>query len=116
MQRLEPAALMASQKFTRYRLLNLEQIIHVDLIISFFDCTRSGAYYTFNSSSNLMSKRSATEAQDGQPFQKTSASGSRRDMPAVDEMGEFEDAWEDEIESDQEVADANEEDEKDEDG
>lgn len=60
-----------------------------------------------------MSKRSATELQDGQPFQKVSASGSRRDMPAVDEMGEFEDAWEDEIESEEEVQ-ANEE--KDEDG
>ena len=63
-----------------------------------------------------MSKRSATDAQDGQPFQKTSVGGSKRDMPAVDVMGEFEDAWEDEIESDQEVADANEDEEKDEDG
>lgn len=62
-----------------------------------------------------MSKRSASDAQDGQPFQKIAAGGSRRDMPAVDEMGEFEDAWEDDIESDEEVVvDGN--DENDEDG
>lgn len=36
-------------------------------------------------------------------------------MPAVDEMGEFEDAWEDDIESDEEVV-ANGDDENDEDG
>ncbi|KAJ7361504.1 WD40-repeat-containing domain protein [Mycena albidolilacea] len=58
-----------------------------------------------------MSKRSATElltpaATAGQPFAKASGSGSKRDNAAPDEMGEFEDAWEDEIESDEEVIDA----------
>ena len=53
-----------------------------------------------------MPKRSANDTQDGQPFQKTPASGNRRQDPVVNEMGEFEDAWEDEIESDEEVANA----------
>ncbi|KAF8973616.1 glutamate-rich WD repeat containing [Flammula alnicola] len=61
-----------------------------------------------------MPKRSAIDAQDGQPFQKIPARGSKREMTVVDEMGEFEDAWEDEIESDEDVADAK--DENDEDG
>ena len=51
-----------------------------------------------------MPKRSANDTQDGQPFQKTPASGNRREVPVVNEMGEFEDAWEDEIESEEEVA------------
>ena len=60
-----------------------------------------------------MSKRSANDTQDGQPFQKAQASGNRREVLVMDERGEFEDAWEDEIESDQEVvnADGGEEDE-----
>ncbi|KAJ7786555.1 glutamate-rich WD repeat-containing protein [Mycena metata] len=58
-----------------------------------------------------MSKRTATElltpaTTAGQPFAKASGSGSKRDNAATDEMGEFEDAWEDEIESDEEVVDA----------
>ncbi|KAJ7161343.1 WD40-repeat-containing domain protein [Mycena crocata] len=58
-----------------------------------------------------MSKRAATElltpaTSAGQPFAKASGSGSKRDNAAPDEMGEFEDAWEDEIESDEEVVDA----------
>ncbi|KAF8215975.1 WD40-repeat-containing domain protein [Mycena galopus ATCC 62051] len=58
-----------------------------------------------------MSKRSATElltpaTTAGQPFAKASGSGSKRDNVAPEEMGEFEDAWEDEIESDEEVVDA----------
>lgn len=58
-----------------------------------------------------MSKRSATELQntaadEGQSFIKTSGSGSRREHVLTSEMGEFEDAWEDEMESDEEVADA----------
>ncbi|KAJ7675381.1 glutamate-rich WD repeat containing [Mycena rosella] len=57
-----------------------------------------------------MSKRSATElltpASNGQPFTKASGSGSKRDNVAPDDMGEFEDAWEDEIESDEDVVDA----------
>jgi ribosome assembly protein RRB1 len=54
-----------------------------------------------------MSKRSATEVvTEGQPYAKASSSGVRREPAAEDEMGEFEDAWEDEIESDEEVVDA----------
>jgi ribosome assembly protein RRB1 len=58
-----------------------------------------------------MSKRSATElltpaATAGQPFAKASGSGSKRENVTPDDMGEFEDAWEDEIESDEEVIDA----------
>ena len=54
-----------------------------------------------------MAKRTATEVQtssDGQPFSKAKANGARRVSDIdVAEMGEFEDAWEDEIESDEEV-------------
>ena len=58
-----------------------------------------------------MSKRSATELQtisktDGQAYLKASGSGAKRDNVGDDEMGEFEDAWEDDIESDEEVVDA----------
>ncbi|KAJ7751254.1 WD40-repeat-containing domain protein [Mycena maculata] len=60
-----------------------------------------------------MSKRSATELLNsattaGQPFTKASGSGSKRDNVAPDDMGEFEDAWEDEVESDEDVVDAQE--------
>ena len=49
-----------------------------------------------------MSKRSHTQLHpsvdaDGQPLQKTRSSGVRR-QSVTDDMGEFEDAWEDEIE------------------
>ncbi|KAF9566116.1 glutamate-rich WD repeat containing [Agrocybe pediades] len=47
-----------------------------------------------------MSKR-PSEAQDGQPSKLASAS-SKRDNVEMEEMGEFEDAWEDEIESEEE--------------
>lgn len=54
-----------------------------------------------------MSKRSATEAftapQDGRPFAKVLPGSAKRENVAVDEMGEFEDAWEDELESDEEI-------------
>ncbi|KAJ7596793.1 WD40-repeat-containing domain protein [Mycena floridula] len=54
-----------------------------------------------------MAKRSATETvtteNEGQPFSKASGSGIKRDAANNDEMGEFEDAWEDELESDEEV-------------
>jgi ribosome assembly protein RRB1 len=57
-----------------------------------------------------MSKRTATELESstrtGEPFQKSSGSGQKRENVKADEMGEFEDAWEDEIESDEEVVDA----------
>ena len=67
-----------------------------------------------------MSKRSATELastsiQPGEPFNKAHGPGLRREFVASDEMGEFEDAWEDELESDEDVVDA-EEDEEREDG
>lgn len=62
-----------------------------------------------------MSKRSATEletsAKTGAPFSKASGSGQKREIVITDEMGEFEDAWEDEIESDEEVIDAEVQDE-----
>ena len=56
-----------------------------------------------------MPKRTANDAllnvQADQPFNKMPATGIRRETLSIDEMGEFEDAWEDEIESDQEVVD-----------
>ena len=52
-----------------------------------------------------MSKRTATESsstlQDGEPFPKVPHSGAKREHPVVDDMGEFEDAWEDELESEE---------------
>lgn len=58
-----------------------------------------------------MSKRSATELLqtstiDGKAFAKASGSGAKREAVPNDEMGEFEDAWEDDIESDEDVVDA----------
>ncbi|KAJ3786120.1 WD40-repeat-containing domain protein [Lentinula aff. detonsa] len=56
-----------------------------------------------------MSKRSVTEVvstADGQAFSKVSGSGVRRVATTEDGMGEFEDAWEDEIEEDEDVVDA----------
>ncbi|KAH6916932.1 glutamate-rich WD repeat containing 1 [Coprinopsis sp. MPI-PUGE-AT-0042] len=55
-----------------------------------------------------MAKRPAdpsTSAQ-GQAFSKAPVSANRRESLPADEMGEFEDAWEDEVESDEEVVDA----------
>lgn len=65
-----------------------------------------------------MSKRSATELappgiQTGEPFNKAHGSGPKREVVAEDEMGEFEDAWEDELESDEEVVDAEDEERED---
>lgn len=65
-----------------------------------------------------MSKRSADPIQgshSGEPFPKASTSGSKREIN-VEEMGEFEDAWEDEIESDEEIVNAEESQDRDEDG
>ena len=43
---------------------------------------------------------------EGQPLNKAASSSARRDDLTIDpEIGEFEDAWEDEIESDEEVID-----------
>ena len=56
-----------------------------------------------------MSKRTITElhttsSSQEQPFAKASTSGAKRNGDIeTTEMGEFEDAWEDEIESDEEV-------------
>jgi hypothetical protein len=52
-----------------------------------------------------MSKRSHTQLHtavdpDDQPFHKTRSSGARR-QSVTDDIGEFEDAWEDEIEEDE---------------
>ena len=62
-----------------------------------------------------MSKRSAIELETsskiGEPYSKASGSGHKRENVTMDEMGEFEDAWEDEIESDEEVIDAEVQDE-----
>lgn len=83
-------------------------------------CTCSSKFYLaakYRNARNIatMSKRTATELHesDGQAFQKVSSSGIRREANTQDPgMGEFEDAWEDEIESDEEVVDG----EKDEEG
>lgn len=54
-----------------------------------------------------MSKRTApSNALEGQAFSKVSGGAPKRDNATVDEMGEFEDAWEDELESDEDVVDA----------
>jgi ribosome assembly protein RRB1 len=55
-----------------------------------------------------MSKRTAANpaSLDGQAFSKASGGAPKRENVIVDEMGEFEDAWEDEIESDEDVVDA----------
>jgi ribosome assembly protein RRB1 len=53
-----------------------------------------------------MSKRSASDrTTDGQAFAKASGSGAKRDETDVNDIGEFEDAWEDEIESEDDVVD-----------
>jgi ribosome assembly protein RRB1 len=61
-----------------------------------------------------MSKRSITETatSSGQPRAKAPVGGAKREVP-LEEMGEFEDAWEDEIESDEEVVDGGENDTED---
>ncbi|KAK2461594.1 hypothetical protein APHAL10511_006057 [Amanita phalloides] len=64
-----------------------------------------------------MSKRSVTELappiiQEGEPVTKAHGTGLRREPITSEEMGEFEDAWEDELESDEEVVDAREDEER----
>jgi hypothetical protein len=67
----------------------------------------TGLFHTLNFLRFRMPKRTASDAllngQADQPFNKMSATGIRRETHSIDEMGEFEDAWEDEMESDQEV-------------
>ncbi|KAF9460123.1 glutamate-rich WD repeat containing [Collybia nuda] len=54
-----------------------------------------------------MSKRAATSTTlEGQAFLKALGGAPRRENALGEEMGEFEDAWEDEIESDEDVVDA----------
>jgi ribosome assembly protein RRB1 len=63
-------------------------------------------------SSGRMSKRTVTDilsparTEGGQAFSKVSTNGAKRETTREDERGEFEDAWEDEIESDEDVVDA----------
>lgn len=55
-----------------------------------------------------MSKRPAeSSTSTGQAFSKVSTNGAKRDIDTA-EMGEFEDDWEDELESDEEVVDGEE--------
>lgn len=42
---------------------------------------------------------------EGQPFSKTASSSKRDEEGVAPDMGEFEDAWEDEIESDEDIVD-----------
>ena len=63
-----------------------------------------------------MSKRpaeasSSTQTIDGQPFAKAGPNASKREAEGNNEMGEFEDAWEDEVEEDEDVVDNAEKDE-----
>jgi len=54
-----------------------------------------------------MAKRSATDpSSDPLVHAKTPRFSEKRDVPTVDDIGEFEDAWEDELESDEDVVDA----------
>lgn len=61
-----------------------------------------------------MSKRSATETQtassSGPPERKRQFGANGKQNEPDDEMGEFEDGWEDEFESDEEVVDGEAED------
>ncbi|TFK77303.1 glutamate-rich WD repeat containing [Pluteus cervinus] len=56
-----------------------------------------------------MAKRTATEtlsiSKDGRPFPKAQHGGAKRESLPAEDMGEFEDAWEDELESDEDVVD-----------
>ena len=47
-----------------------------------------------------MPKRTATDARSGSEKASRRANGQTRENPPEDEMGEFEDAWEDEIDDD----------------
>jgi hypothetical protein len=51
-----------------------------------------------------MPKRAAADARPGPEKASRGASGQTREKPPEDEMGEFEDAWEDEIEGDDDDA------------
>lgn len=51
-----------------------------------------------------MPKRAAADARPGPEKASRGASGQTREKPPEDEIGEFEDAWEDEIEGDDDDA------------
>jgi ribosome assembly protein RRB1 len=51
-----------------------------------------------------MPKRAAVDARPGPEKASRSISGQAREKPAQDEMGEFEDAWEDDIEDEDAAA------------
>ena len=58
-----------------------------------------------------MSKRSVTEVNTSsgshvEPRKTPRSESKQKDTPMEDEMGEFEDGWEDEYESDEEIVDA----------
>jgi ribosome assembly protein RRB1 len=53
-----------------------------------------------------MPKRASTDTRPGPQKANRSVRGQAREKPSEDEMGEFEDAWEDEIEDDGADADA----------
>lgn len=57
-----------------------------------------------------MSKRTAEfqphAIHAGKSYRKASRGSEKRENVVIDEMGEFEDAWEDELESDEDVVDA----------
>ncbi|EPQ60500.1 glutamate-rich WD repeat containing [Gloeophyllum trabeum ATCC 11539] len=60
-----------------------------------------------------MSKRTVTEVtaastSSSEPYSKVAVNGDKRKHEGADEMGEFEDAWEDEIESDEDAVDGGE--------
>jgi ribosome assembly protein RRB1 len=55
-----------------------------------------------------MPKRAAPQDASEGPYLKAQAGAAKRDAEALDEMGEFEDAWEDEIESDEDAVDGDE--------
>lgn len=55
-----------------------------------------------------MPKRAADQPGEGSPYAKAPSGAARREAPDNEEMGEFEDAWEDEIESDEDAVDGGE--------
>jgi ribosome assembly protein RRB1 len=55
-----------------------------------------------------MPKRAAPQDESEGPYPKAQTGAAKRDAEAPNEMGEFEDAWEDEIESDEDVVDGGE--------
>ena len=59
-----------------------------------------GTSLPLSSEHRTMPKRATTDARPGPQKASRSVSGQAHEKPSEDEMGEFEDAWEDEIEDD----------------